>query len=526
MIRQRDANSFAVIEPRLSHIKWELERLLSLVTLESQGQPVRVTGFRLKDLSRWTSYTTNTAMNALTPISGLCNSRCDFCFEENIPYPRERSLMSVDEARTRLKYYDPQTGVALFPSNRPHMETFLNPHAVEILELARRRDPEKLFWITTNGSFFDEATVQRLAALKPLIFKLSINAADPAEHQAVMKTGKRTSVALAAPELLEKYRIPFMGSIVAWPTLPLSSIEETVQFLASFRAYAIRIRLPLTHRWLNTQLQLDFKEHWMTVSALAQRLRFETRCALFCEPPIYWVNAIVPEVDGVVLNSPAYHAGVRPADVIESINGKPIHTRIESEAALDQHHIHRRPVELVLRRGAETFTARLDPSALSGDTYPYNNDYFYRGENYGIFHVEDFRLRHIDAMFQVIERHAAKNVVLFTSKVVAPIFETLVNGIPEFARRLEHVNLFIETIDENTAGGNYDLMDSRFVEDYARVIRDRVRRGLKPDLILLPDAFGSPWGLDMGGRSYTQLSTEFKVPVELIEWLMVYGREV
>ncbi len=525
-VKLRDANSFYVIEPRIAHLKDELQRLLSLVDLESNGRRVAVDGMRLKDLSRWRNFTTNTAMNALTPISGHCNSRCDFCFEENIPYAREKSLMSVAEARTRLRHYDPASGASLFPSNRPHMETFIHPQALDIIELAREREPHRLFWITTNGSHFDESTVQRLAALKPLIFKLSINAANADLNRELMKTGRRTDIALGAPELLRKYRIPFMGSIVAWPTMTEADIEETVRFLEAHEAYAVRIRLPLTHQWLRTQLDADFHSHWERIGRFAQDLRHKVKVALFCEPPVYWVTPIVPEVDGVVLNSPAYHAGVRPQDVVECINGEPIQTRIESEAALDRCHMHGEAVTLRVRRDHEHFEFRLEDPPDALDTYPYNSRYFYRGENYGIFHVEDFRLHHIQKLLDLIERHGAHTVLMFSSEVVAPIFETLVNTIPDFAQRLEAITLYVETVKEATPGGNYGVMDARFVEDYAKVIRRRVRQGVRPDLIVIPDAFGSPWGVDMGGTSYTALSREFGVPVELIDWLMVYGREV
>ena len=229
----------------------------------------------------------------------------------------------------------------------------------------------------------------------------------------------------------------------------------------------------------------------------------------------------------MVLNSPAYKAGVRPGDVVEAINGVSIHTRIESEALLDQCHLAREEqIELRVCRDGQQLSFTLFEPILGADTYPYNSDYFYRGENYGIFHVEDFRLVHIQMLLDLIEKHRAKNTLLFTSEIVAPIFEVIVNGIPEFKERLERFNIYIETVGENTAGGNYNLMDSRFVDDYAKVVRKRRSQGMEVDLIVIPDAFGSSWGVDMLGRSYTSLEREFGVPVRLIDWLMVYGREV
>jgi hypothetical protein len=526
MIRFKDPESFAIIEPRITYLAHELQRLLSLVELEKDGKPIKVDGFRLRDLSRWQGYQTNTAMNALTPISGVCNSTCTFCFEEGIPYPREKSLMSVAEARTRLKYYVPENGKCLFPSNRPHMETFIHPNAIEIIEMARQREPEKLFWITSNGSHFSEENVRRLEKLKPLIFKLSLNVSDPDLNRALMKTGKRTEIAIDAPKLLQKYRIPFMGSIVAWPTIPLSAVEQTVRYLESYQAYAVRIRLPLTHKHLKIQTDFDFYSHWENVARFALELRSHCTVPLFVEPPIYWVNPILPEVDGVVLNSPAYRSGIRSGDVVQSINGQRIQTRLESEATLDKCHLAGETVDLVVDRHGQRIEVQLKDSPAGTDTYPYNSNYFYRGENYGIFHVEDFRLKDIQELFDKIDSHAARNVLLFTSSIVAPIFDTIVNAIPEFVERLANINLYVETIKDNSLGGNYDVMDSRFVEDYAKVIRRRLKQGAKIDLILIPDAFGSPWGMDFTGNSQAQLAMEFGIPVELINWLMVYGREV
>lgn len=527
MIRGKDPESFAIPEPRVQHIAHELQRLLALVQLEKDGRPVEVDGFRLRDLGKWVVHTTNTAMNALTPISSVCNSRCQFCFEENVPYPREQSLMSLAEARTRLKYYSPETGRSLFPSNRNHMETFIHPGALDIIEMARQREPGKLFWITTNGTHFTEDIVRRLAALRPIIFKLSLNTADARANQELMRSGKRTAVALDAPRLLEQYRIPFMGGIVAWPTLSLADIEATVRYLEGFHAYAIRIRLPLAHRWLRHQLDADFHAHWRRVADFAQELRHRVAVPLFVEPAIYWVNPIVPEVDGVVQNSPASRAGIRPGDRVRRINGQPVRTRIESEALLDQCHLRReRVVELVVERGGQELPLRLEEAPAGTDTYPYSFEQFYRGENYGIFHVEDFRLVHVQKVIDLIRRHRARVVLLFSSSLVAPIFETVVSLVPEFERQLAEVEVHMATVETNTFGGNYDVMDSRVVADYTRVVRQRLREGLVPDLILIPDAFGSPWGLDVFGASVEDIVREVGIPMERIDWLMVYGREV
>jgi hypothetical protein len=518
-----DPETFAVIEPRIPQIARELERLLSIVELEKDGVPVKVDGFRLRDLVQWQSHTADSAMNALIPISGVCNSRCCFCFEHGIPFPRELSLMPLAEARTRLKYYDPETGKSLFPSNRPQKETFVHPQALDIIEMTRERDPQVVYLLTTNGSYLDEDTVQRLARLKPLMIKLSLNVADPELHRQLMGVGKRTSIALGAARLLQKYRVPFTGGIVAWPTLPKQAIAETVGYLDRCEAYSVRIRLPLTHRWLREQPICDFRAHWDQTISFARQLQTQCQAPLIVEPPAYWVRAIIPEVDGVVLNSPAHRVGIRCGDVVRSINGLRTKTRTESEALLYRERAQGESVDLVLQRDGVELEFRLENVADPQDTYPYDPEHYYRGESFGIIHVADFRLGYAQRVFEIIQARRAKHVLIFSSPIVAPIFEAILNHVPEYVEWLRHVTISMETVTENTLGGNFDLVESRFVSDYAHPIRKRLARGQLIDLILIPDAFGSHWGTDLSGVSFAELEMEFGIPVELIPWYLVYG---
>ena len=285
MIHHQRLAAFGVVEPRITHIARELQRLLSLVELLQDGQPVQVNGFRLRDLRVWQDYATDHALNALLPISGVCNSRCQFCFEYGIPYARECSFMPLAEVEARLAHYDAATGRCLFPSHRPQLETFLHPQALEIIRRARARDPEAVFALTTNGSLLDEALLTELAVLGPLLIKLSLNVSDPALHRELMGLGARTEVALAAPQRLRAHGIPFIGSIVAWPTIPLEAIERTVRYLDDCEAYAIHLRLPLVHRWARQQPDVDWAAYWQEVAAFGRQLQPTCRSPLIVEPP-------------------------------------------------------------------------------------------------------------------------------------------------------------------------------------------------------------------------------------------------
>ncbi len=520
--KPRDPSSFAIVEPRIENLAREIARLLSLVEFEKEGQPVEVDGFRLRDLSQWRDHQALSALDAVLFISGVCNSHCAFCFEHGVPFARETSFMSEEEVRTRLRHYSPETGVGLFASNRPQMETFLHPKAVEVLEAARQRDKESLFCVTTNGSLLDEATVERIARLQPLIIKFSLNVADEKLHRELMGLGARTRTSLAVPPLLRKHRIPFIGGIVAWPTIPFPAIEETVRTLEENEAYAIRIRLPLSHKYLRDQPNVDWDRHWARVTEFARTLR--CRVPLYVEPVQYSTTPIVPRIDGVILRSPADRAGVHTGDVVEAINGEGILTRNESYAILQRCHDSSCSVELLVSRQGQKLQFHLEPQAEA--TYPYDPKLSFRGQAYGIFHVDDFRLQHLVDVFGMIERYGAKRTLLFTSPLVAPTFELLTRSIPEFAEVRKKVTLYVDTVPESSLGGNYALLDSQFVADIAGAIRRRLESDPDVDLILIPNAFGSVWGIDLYGESYSRLGLEFGIPVELIDWHFPYGRDI
>jgi len=516
-----DPESWAVLEPRVRHLAREIRRLLSIVELEKDGKPVEIDGFRLRDLSQWCDNYAAGALDAIFPFSGRCNSRCVFCSESGLPFARDDSFMPEHEVRTRLRHYSPETGACLFPSNRPHMETFLHPRAVEILELARQRDPTQLFCITTNGSFLEEGLIERLPGLKPLMLKLSLNAVDEAVHRRLMGLGGRTSTALGAPQLLRRQGVPFIGSVVAWPTLPFEAIEEAVRLMEENEAYAIRVRLPTYHKWAREQPDCDMDRHWARVVKFVRTL--SCRVPLLVEPGVYSTPSIVPRIDGVVMHSPADRAGIRTGDVVEQIDGQQVLTRNESHEILEQRHLSASTVELLVDRGGEKLHFQLSPQKEA--SYPYDPELPYRGQAYGIFHIVDFHLSYLVELFDRIERYGARKVLLFSSPLVAPVFNMLTEKIPELSDIRKDVVIHVDTVPDSLVGGNFAVMDGRFVEDFIRAIRRRLDTDPDVDLILIPKAFGSAWGFDLYGESYSRLVLEFGIPVELINWHIVYGRE-
>jgi hypothetical protein len=72
-------DSILLTEPRIEAIRRELQALLRLVELRSGGRPVRVDGFRLRDIGHWADYPTSLS-DIFWHLSSVCNFRCDFCY--------------------------------------------------------------------------------------------------------------------------------------------------------------------------------------------------------------------------------------------------------------------------------------------------------------------------------------------------------------------------------------------------------------------------------------------------------------
>ena len=72
-------------EPRIELIDTMLKSLLDLVELEYRGEPVRVDGFRLRNLEDWRTADETSLQQNLGSLSTVCNCRCTFCYEDGNP---------------------------------------------------------------------------------------------------------------------------------------------------------------------------------------------------------------------------------------------------------------------------------------------------------------------------------------------------------------------------------------------------------------------------------------------------------
>lgn len=521
--------SLTMVNPQLNFIKKEVERILSLVDLESNGQRLNVDGFRLRDLSDWQNSFVPNAFEAIGSLSGRCNANCIFCPERTLPFDRDLSFIDRKEAATRLNYYSPLKQRGLFPSSRPYMEQLIHPHAMDIIKKAREKSPEELFILTTNGSMLDARTIKELSSIKPVFIKLSVNSTDPAIRKKITGLSIPSDGCREIMGLLNGAEIPFTGSIVAWPDIPRGKMESSIRDIARYNPYGIRMRLPLIHRFTpgikRLNGNLNWNRFWETTSDWVEDIKNDIRVPLWIEPVQYGRIPLIPKIDGVIRNSPAEKAGLRCGDEIVSFNGKPMFTRssirewIHSGAGDGSERI-----EVVFRRSGNEHTRTL---CLSGsDRYPFDPRLSHPGERFGMLFLPDFDLDHIIQVINIIEKYKAANTLFFCSPLSAATLSMLINHNACYKQFFESRELWLYTMEAAGLGGNFALMESRFVADYEAGYDDFISSVKdKPDLILVPNYFANVWGSDLTGQSIYQLQYKTGIPVERIAWHFVYGKE-
>lgn len=515
-------------EPRLGMIERLLSRLCSWVRLEVDGDRLGpIDAFRLRDLAYWARYQAPRLLDNMGELSCFCSCDCDFCFVKGSRHHfLPRPMLTVAEARTRARYYSAERRRGLPTAATNPGEPLLNPHALELLTIARSAHPEDVLDITTNGDFLTEKALDALAALKPVHVALSLNARDPAIRRAVMRT-HRPEVAVAALPLLRERELQFTGSVVAVPSIPVEEIAETVRTLDRHGPLQIRLLLPGYTRFAPPAVPWDTRARWDAIVELGARLRPEIRAPILIQPGFYWNRSIAATIDGVYPNSPADAAGLRCGDLIRAVNGTPVVAKVEATHLLSEPPAPGEPwiVTLVVQRGEQRFEVKLSNELpIDEDRYPYKpRGYAASFDILGRWHfgvelIDSFDIGALKALKELVAAHpGARRVLLFTTPLATGLLAqalSVVGDSPEC--RLDGVEVRATMAPQTYWGGNIVVGDLHVVDDYVQHLRGLQENGYAPDLAVIPSTFTSEWGFDLLGTSWHEIERRTGIPVALV----------
>lgn len=507
--------AFAREEPRIELIEATLRSLLALVELEFEGEPVKVDGFRLRDLEDWRTAPDAALQVNLGSLSAACNCRCEFCYEEGNPpglFEREPRFVGLQEARTRARHL--RDGRGLPRESKSSFEPLTNPDYLELMRLVRAQDPGQLIDLTTNGVLLDEEMIAALAELAPVWVNLSLNSVDPAMRGRLMGD-RRAAQAVGAPELLRAYGIPFQGSLVPWPAQGLDDLARTIEYLDACEAQSVRIALPALTRH-HPRYRPEVLREWLpAVCTRAEEVRRRIRTPVLISPYTYVTNSPEALVAGVVRRSPAEAAGVAAGDRLLAVDGRKVVSRSHA-ASLLMRALPQSRVALELAREEGTFAAVLKAPPQHADRYPYQPRGYARLDSpsmlFGLCLPGAFQLASVKLIHEAVCARKARRPLVVASAHFRDLAAELLAELPlPSGTALE---LIVPA--SRLFGGDVDLGDLWVLEDIAAAVRAHMRDKGRPDLLLMPGSFLSRWGRDLLGVPFTELESALGLPVALI----------
>ena len=519
----------ALYEPRIPHIKKVLESLLSVISLEANGKPVKIDGFRLTNLNHWQVPSAGDPAEVFDHLATGCRCHCSFCYLRGNPpslaleQPNRTAEEEYAEVRTRLKYFSPRAGRTLFPTLGSPYEVFSHPYIIDVL-VDLRKKTDRPFRISTNGNALTKEFIGKLSSLQPIYLYLSLNSSS-FDRRALLMGGRESEVAIHSLPLLKESRMPYAVVVVPWP-LPsaahmLADLEETVAYADRHDAHLVEVSLPGYSRYFSEESLFNLDELWSSVVSKVRSLREKIPYPLVVKPSLYEETLHektfnLPRILGVVKNSPAGNSVLKPDDVILSVGGLKISS---TPQARDLLHLYRQngspSVSLTVQREGTPIDVKLFPDRFQ---YPYTPQ---TDHHLGIiFRGEGFRTGVLENLQSLILAHQAKRVLFLSSRLVKPIFEQLLRESSLFA----NIQIQVEIPQNRFFGGNIFMGDLLVVQDFIEAIRDYVKKNPSPDLIVIPS---SPfclghWGRDLEGRVYSDIERAVGLPVALLDCEPIY----
>lgn len=430
------------------------------------------------------------------PITSGCDSHCVFCSHKNNP-PGVAVAMtgrrSLAEITRTIAFLNPGQVITIGESATLIVEgePLSHPEFAEIVKLVRRVYPGTPVEITTNGGYLTPETVGLLESLGNVSLNVSLNSSSVRGRQALMgETAGEAQRAIQGVESLARSAVRFSGSLVAMPNLTgWDDMRDTVRFLAAGGAASVRVIVPAFSAFADRSLFPDETSIYGEVREFVAALSAESRCPVLIEPSC--ASDLLPVVSGVLLDSPAWRAGMRAGDVFEEINGVEPRSRVDAwQMLLPEGEVHAR----VLRSDRSTDISWTNLS---------------KGEA-GITMEYDFDPARAEKVRELVARSDGKSL-LFTSELGYEVVRSVLRMCSVDETAAEPV-----AVKNRTFGGTIKASGLLTVDDYVEAYRIwRSSHSESVAQVLVPLEGFSFLGFDLKHRHYSELGESIGLPVVL-----------
>ncbi|SJZ34272.1 DUF512 domain-containing protein [Selenihalanaerobacter shriftii] len=433
----------------------------------------------------------------ILPVTSACNFNCLFCSHQYNPAGIEVfncGHRTLEQIKGISDFLNPEQKIVIGESITRIIEgePFSNPNIIQILTYLRKRFPQTVIQITTNGSYLDLDKIKLIDNLDLIELNLSLNSANPVLRKRLM-ADKSGEIVLEGVRNLAKFKIPYHGSIVAMPMISnWDDIEEAIKFLDDNQAKTVRIFLPGYTKLTPAKLQFDLNL-WTDLIDYIDQLNQKYKVPITVEPPL--IQDLNVNLQGVITDSSAANAGLRKGDQILSINQTEVKTRVEAFNRLLKSGF----PEIKYERDGEIKETELNKQA---------------NESSGIVLDYDISLSRLNKVKEIITKSSANKVLIFTSKLAKNVVDL---GIDEFLDGiLAEVDIKVISVKNRYFGGSIMAAGLLVVDDFLVAFNGNVSEIKSADLILLPENPFNNWGYDLVGKHYENLEEVVNCLVTLV----------
>lgn len=401
----------------------------------------------------------------ILPITSACNTKCLFCSHQFNPSDLEvyqLPKLNLSDIKDMIDFLNPNKKIIIGESATRIVEgePFIRKDILEILESVRNSFSEEIIEITTNGTKLNEYIVKKLKQLDPIELNVSLNSSSDYGRK-YLQGDKDPERVLQGIKLLNKHNIEFHGSIVAMPmTVGYEDIKDTITYLDNNNCKTIRILTPGFAK--SSDIKFDINKLREDLHRFIISIQKDIQAPILLDPPI--IKELSPVVEGVIKNSLADKAGIKPKDIIYDIDGYKPKTRVD---CFNYIYKSKNPT-LKIKRKVENQYKNLEIQLKKkSKTSP------------GFVMLYDISILVKENINETIRKNKSKMPVVLVSELGQDIMKILLK------EELDSQELRIEVVRNDFFGGSIKSAGLLLVEDIIKSI-DKVKKDYEPDLIIIP----------------------------------------
>lgn len=448
---------------------------------------------KIDDKIKWLLLDTVQKQNIL-PLTSACNMSCIFCSHKNNP-PEIKTYrmghLSLKLIEEMIEYLSPSIPVTIGESATKIIEgePFLHPDFKNILKLIRQRWPHKKIKIATNGSFLNKSMVKFLKSMEPIELNLSLNCPSPETRQKIMNDPE-AGVIFKALDYLKKYKIDFNGSIVALPhILGWKSVKKSLDILNNYCPSTIRVFMPGYTRYSSNDFKFD-RNFLTDLRNYINKIKLKYKTPIIVEPPL--VKDLFCKIEGIIPGSPAAAVDIEINDIIEKINNEKPFSRVEAYFQLNN----LSNPSIKLKRNGKTINCIIKKE---------------KNEKSGIVFNYDISKKKVDKLKKLINSNQYKNCLIITSQLAKYMMKEIKNKLK---KDFPDISLSILPVENRYFGGSIKCAGLLVTGDIINTLKEYSKNDY--EVIFVPEIIYDPYGEDLRGENYRQISQIFNKDLKLI----------